>query len=75
MKMKIQIQIDLDFVIPDYRYFKIGTFLFEKNIDYFSEQGITTLVTAAGKSDHSDYLEKIGFTKSPATPNQYKLTI
>ena len=70
-----QLEIDLDFVIPDYRDFKIGEFLFKENIDYFSDHGITKLVTAAGNSDHSHYLEKIGFTKDPTTPGHYMLTI
>lgn len=69
------LEIDLDFVIPDYRDFKIGTFLFKKNIDYFSNHGIKKLVTVAGNSEHNHYLEKIGFTKDSSTMPHYVLII
>lgn len=67
--------VDLDFVLPDYRDFKIATFLFEKNLDYFLDQGITKIITTDGNSDHNHYLERVGFTRNPSEPNQYELTI
>lgn len=75
VKNRKLLEVDLDFVIPDYRDFKIGSYLFEKNVDYFLEQGITKLVTAVGNSDHNHYLEKTGFTKNPSEPNHYGLTL
>jgi len=67
------LEIDLDFVIPDFRDFKIGTYLFRDRISYFKEQGIHKITTTAGTEDHNTYLEKIGFERS--SNSDYQLTI
>ena len=66
--------IHLDFVIPDYRDFKIGKFLFSQNREYFRKHGVKTIVTAAGNSDHNHYLEKVGFSKTDNS-GYYELNI
>ena len=66
--------IHLDFVIPDYRDFKIGKYLFSQNREYFRNHGVKTVVTAAGNSEHNHYLEKVGFRKTDKS-GYYELNI
>jgi hypothetical protein len=51
----------LDFVIPGYRDFRAGTFLFEESALYFHEKGIKRLVSDAGNPRHESYLKRMGF--------------
>jgi len=54
--------VNLDFVVPKYRDFKIGTYLFEDNSDYFREIGIREVVSVPGSNKHNKYLKEMGFT-------------
>lgn len=54
-------QIFLDFVIPGYRDFRAGKFLFEKSADFFSQKGIRRLVSEPGNPKHESYLKRMGF--------------
>lgn len=69
------LEIDLDFVIPDYRDFKIGEYLFQGKISYFKNQGIDKITTASGNEAHNNYLEKIGFNRSSIDPSKFELNI
>lgn len=53
----------LDFVIPGYRDFGVGRFLFEENAAWFRERGIARLVSAPGAPKHAQYLERMGFRR------------
>ncbi|TVQ65616.1 MAG: hypothetical protein EA360_09240 [Balneolaceae bacterium] len=66
--------LDLDFVAPSYRDFKIGTFLYQDNRGFFTEKGICRIVTSAGNEEHNHYLEEMGFLRTPEASNTYKLT-
>jgi hypothetical protein len=55
------LRIKLDFVIPSYRDFKIGRYLFGEQADLFRERGCRTLVSGAGNREHAAYLRRIGF--------------
>ena len=59
--------IKLDFVIPEYRDFKIGKFLFEEKQTFFPSCGFTTLIATATTRTHADYLKKMGFEPSDDT--------
>lgn len=69
------LDVDLDFVIPDYRDFKIGEYMYREKSEYFTDQGIHTITTSSGNDDHNKYLEKIGFTRSPDNRDQYQLRL
>ncbi len=58
------LELDLDFVIPSYRDFKIGRYLYVKNIDKLKEDGIKKIETPPGNEDHNRYLQKIGFRRT-----------
>ncbi len=57
--------IRLDFVIPGYRDFQIGNFLFEENAAYFKNLGITVITSPPGNEIHQLYLKRMGFKQSP----------
>ncbi|NCP88274.1 hypothetical protein GW781_02965 [bacterium] len=54
-------QILLDFVIPGYRDFEIGRFLFRQNAWFFRKQGLQQMVSTPGSAEHSAYLRRMGF--------------
>ena len=53
--------IDLDFVMPEYRDFKIGKFIFENNEKYFKDKGYKKLFCFASNNEQNVYLKKMGF--------------
>jgi hypothetical protein len=54
--------VDLDFVIPEYRDFKIGAFIYETSKDYFLEKGYSKFISFSSNTNHIKYLKKIHFT-------------
>lgn len=57
------LEIDLDYVIPEFQDFKMGNFLFNKQKDYFHKKGINKFITTAKNEKHIKYLVKMGFNK------------
>jgi hypothetical protein len=66
------LNIELDFVIPSFRDFKIGNYIFHENRDHFKEFGIKQLIAKSGNEDHNQYLERMGFNQSG---EMYKLSL
>lgn len=56
--------INLDFVMPEYRDFKIGTFIFENNEQYFKDRGYKRLIGCESDLEHNTYLRKMGFKET-----------
>ncbi|MDP3443027.1 MAG: hypothetical protein Q8T08_09240 [Ignavibacteria bacterium] len=54
------ILIELDYVMPGYRDFKIGEFAFNE----FRKNGITKIYSEPGNSIHKKYLKKMGFAET-----------
>ena len=54
--------IELDYVGPQFRDFKMGSFLYEKN-DFFRRQGYSVLKAQASGGGHDAYLTRMGFTR------------
>jgi Bacterial inner membrane protein. len=57
-----EFMIELDYVGPQYRDFKMGSYVYA-NSAFFAGQGIKTLVTAITGSKHDDYLAKMKFVR------------
>ena len=57
-------KVDMDFVIPQYRDFKIGTYIFEENKAYFIKKGYSRILSFSTKEKHISYLMKMGFELS-----------
>jgi len=55
------LRVTVDFVIPQYRDFKIGRFLFDRCASFFHERGIREIVTPRGSREHAKYLRRMGF--------------
>ncbi|MCY6372224.1 hypothetical protein [Clostridium ganghwense] len=58
------LNVELDFVIPEYRDFKIGTYVFEHNKHYFIDKGYSKFISFSSKDEHIEYLKKMGFKES-----------
>jgi hypothetical protein len=67
--------VELDFVVPQYRDFKVGKFLFEENKTFFNEEGIEQIVAKPGSQKHNEYLEEMGFNLKGTGKQQYQLTL
>lgn len=56
------LQVDLDFVVPAYRDFKPGEFLFIENRALFHQLGYRRLLARSHDRQHDAYLRRMGFT-------------
>lgn len=68
--------IALDYVIPRYRDFKLGSYYYNTHPEFLKRKGINTLKTFANDEEHCFYLEKMGFArqiKESGTPYIKKL--
>ena len=52
----------LDFVIPQFRDFKTGRYLFTDQAAFFRELGVHEILSESGSKEHTDYLRRMGFT-------------
>ena len=68
---KETIKIELDFVIPEYRDFKIGKYVFENSKDYFLEKGYTRFISVTTNDEQIEYLKKMGFVKQEKNGNVF----
>jgi len=57
------LKIELDFVTPEYRDFKVGNFIFEKQRPYFLERGYSQFISVSTNPEHIRYLRKMGFVE------------
>ncbi|MFW5974571.1 MAG: GNAT family N-acetyltransferase [Bacteroidota bacterium] len=55
------LEIHLDYILPEYRDFKVGRFLYEQNKALFLEHNYERLMATPGHKKHNKYLEKMGF--------------
>jgi len=67
------LEVELDFVIPGFRDFKIGHYLYEKNAAFFLSKGIRRIHTRAASDKHCRYLKRMGFI--PGRGNQFFLKL
>jgi len=56
--------INLDFVMPEYRDFKMGQFVFYKQRQYFLDLGYQRFITFGYSDFHKKYLKRMGFEES-----------
>ena len=62
--------IRLDYVIPGYRDFKIGKFLFSKNAQFFKDRGFQKVYSDPGSHIHQTYLRRMGFVPKRVTADK-----
>jgi hypothetical protein len=56
-----ELLVELDYVIPKYRDFKLGTFLFQNQCDFFLDKGLTKILSKSLTPTHQTYLKKMKF--------------
>jgi hypothetical protein len=55
------LRVLLDYVIPQFRDFKTGRYVFRDQAPFFREMGVREIVSSPGSRTHSDYLRRMGF--------------
>lgn len=55
------VEVQLDFVIPQYRDFRVGEFVYSKRSGLFRDPQCTRAWSRFGHSSHNEYLERMGF--------------
>ncbi|WP_078548910.1 YgjV family protein [Litchfieldia alkalitelluris] len=65
------LKVELDFVIPEYRDFKIGEFVYEDSKDYFLDKGYNRLISYSSVDEHIVYLRKMGFKEKEENGSKY----
>lgn len=68
-------RVDLDFVIPQYRDFRIGHYVFSPDSALLAGIAPTTVWAEASNSDHADYLRRIGFTQTGREGGRFELHV
>jgi len=58
------LEIRLDYVVPEFRDFKVGSYVFENQRDFFINSGYKQFVTYSKIEEHVNYLKKMGFQAS-----------
>lgn len=67
------LMVNLDFVIPRYRDFAIGKYVYSKESGLFKEQHIQQVYAEPGSPNHTKYLRRMGFR--PDGDNLYSTRI
>lgn len=67
--------VRLDYVIPAYRDFKIGRWLYDECADFFRARGIAEIRSPSGNPIHAKYLRRMGFTPVDGREDTYRLEI
>lgn len=65
------LKIDLDFVIPEYRDFKTGAFIYGKQRNHFLERGYSRFICTASNPKYVQYLKRMGFTEVTEEKHSY----
>lgn len=55
------VEVQLDFVIRQYRDFRVGEFVYSKRSGLFRDPKCTRAWSETGNTSHNDYLERMGF--------------
>lgn len=63
------LKVELDYVIPSYRDFKAGKYIYDKNKNLFLAKGYEKLITYSDNEKHDQYLIKMGFDKVEENDN------
>ncbi len=67
------LRVGLDYVIPEYRDFKNGKFIFHRLSDAFIAEGYAKIVSEGHTPIHKKYLKKIGFRE--VSPGHFELPL
>ncbi|HEX7150299.1 MAG TPA: hypothetical protein VF618_02340 [Thermoanaerobaculia bacterium] len=68
-----RLEVDLDYVVPQFRDLKVGRFLFRDEAAFFVAHGLREIVSRADTEVHADYLRRMSFT--PRSDGTYRLQL
>ena len=68
-------EVLLDFVIPQYRDFKIGSYVYSSESGLLTGLEPTCVWAEASNSDHAEYLRRMGFAECPDRPGRYEIRL
>lgn len=57
------LRIDFDYVVPTYRDFKMGEYIYKEQKHIFLDKGYTNLITYTNNEKHEKYLNRMGFIR------------
>jgi hypothetical protein len=66
------LHIRLDYVLPRYRDFKTGEFLYRERASFFREKGLRRLNAQAQTREHRRYLARMGFRRAAADADRWE---
>jgi hypothetical protein len=66
-------EVKLDFVIPQYRDFKIGAYVYGTESALFTDRTPSIAWATASNKVHATYLERMGFVQCPTDPGRYEI--
>ncbi len=72
------LRVDFDYVVPEFRDFRLGKYIYQDMRHIFIDKGLKTLVAYTNVQKHEKYLIKMGFKKIAATENnqiRYELVL
>lgn len=58
------LRVGLDYVIPEYRDYKNGKYVYHRLKDEFIKQGFKKIIAQGGTQKHMGYLKKLGFKET-----------
>jgi len=59
------LRVGLDYVIPEYRDFKNGRYIYKHLRKYFIQNGFNIIKLSVKSGEYCKYLKKLGFTEDP----------
>jgi hypothetical protein len=70
-----ELHIDVDYLIPKYRYQEVGKNFFDEKMQDFVKNGFEVVVAASDNKKHQEYLKSVGFTTSKRHPSLFELNL
>ncbi|MCH7788980.1 MAG: hypothetical protein IH940_06010 [Acidobacteria bacterium] len=68
-------EVKLDFVIPQYRDFRIGRYVYAPGSALLTGIAPSCVWATASNPDHGNYLRRVGFTECPDQSGRYEIGI
>ena len=56
------INVEVNYTVPQFRDYKVGKFIFDKDSDYLRARNVNTIRTRSYLSEHTEFLKRMGFT-------------
>lgn len=66
-------EVELDFVIPQYRDFKVAGYVYSPDSGLFDDECPPVVWTEASNADHASYLRRVGFAPCPDRDSRYEI--